>query len=111
MDILVYFKVETVTPDPRPYNQQRQLFAPLEGCDKVAVSIEVNPKNFVNVSDWYEKRLLWELDQGEKPTEPTEYVFTPLGWSRVMEQLEEPYTSSVESDTEVAHLFEDEEDF
>ena len=108
MKKLVRFVVDTVTPDPRAYNQQRQIFTPVN--IRVAVSIEVNPENFVNVSDWYEKHLLWELGQGEKPTEldENELIFTPLGWSRVMEKLEEPYNSSGESD-QVRHLFEDEE--
>jgi len=108
MEKLVLINVETVTGDPRQYNQQRQIFSPVS-CT-IGVSIEVNPENFVNISDWYEKHLLWELGQGEKPTEldENELVFTPLGWSRVMEKLEEPYNSSGESD-QVRHLFEDEE--
>jgi len=93
MEVLIYFEVQTVTPDPRQYNQQRQVYQPVVGCNRVAVPLELNPENFVNVSDWQEKHLLWELgtEGAEKPEILAELICTPLGWSRVMEQLENPY--------------------
>lgn len=109
MDTLIYFSVETVTPDPRQYNQQRQIYSPLKGNNKVAVSLEVNPENFVNVSDWYEKYLLWELgEESEKPELPEELICSPLGWFRVMEKLESPYISPVEDSQLAKNLFEGE---
>lgn len=105
MNTLVRFHVQSVTPDPRPYMQQRQLYVPVPGFDVVGVVIEVNPKNFVLPEKWFEQMTLWELGQGEKPTENFELIFTPAGWAYVMSQLEEPYTSR--SSSEAESFFED----
>jgi hypothetical protein len=84
----VLFNVEQVTPDPREYNQQRQLFKP-SAC-AIVVELEITKENFYLPKKYFEKLKLWELGQGDKPE--TEHLnFTPLGWKRVIDLLEEPY--------------------
>jgi hypothetical protein len=100
MKTLIYkvsLVVETVTGDPREYNQQRQVYKPFGVC--IVVELEINQENFVLAPKFFEQLKLAELGQGEWPKVPEGLDFTPLGWSRVMEKLEAPYVSVKPSET------------
>lgn len=97
----VRFEVEKVTPDPRQYNQQRQVYAPV--CSVIEVALEINKENFVLPAKFAQDLILFELGELKKLEVP-DLSFTPLGWKRVMDLLEEPY-----KDNEDETLWEDEE--
>ena len=95
MSALIYkqlFEIEQITPDPRQYNQQRQIYRPQNAV--VAVELEINKENFYIPKELFEQFTLAELGQGDWPKVPEHLDYTPLGWARVMEQLEEPYRQS-----------------
>ena len=83
------FEVAQVTPDPRQYNQQRQIFKCVDAL--IVVELDINKENFYLPNNFFENLKLAELGQGDWPDVPSHLFFTPLGWSRIMEQLEAPY--------------------
>lgn len=94
MKTLMYKQIFTIgqsNPDPTAYNQQRQIWYPENA--QVSIELEVTKENFILDSKFFEEIKLAELGQGDWPKVPELLTYTPLGWSKVMEQLEAPYKS------------------
>lgn len=100
------FGVQQVTPDCRPYMQQRQLYIPSTNAE-IVTELEVTKENFALTPAEFEAIKLWELGQGDAP-KLKNLRYTPLGWSRIMAQLESPYQEG-ESDLDVWADDDDEE--
>ena len=106
--ITLYFKWNTSTPDPRQFNQQRQVMYPFTNdCDDylastvIAIQIPLKGEFVYNAASI----LTAQLSDGEKGPDP---ILTPAGMFLAISLLEAPFAKVGEAKEEKKKALDDE---
>ena len=93
--VSIHMEWEKCSADPKEFNQQMQIFSPVDVT--IVVELDIIRENIANYDDYgqyIEKALLWEIGQEDNEPvfpEDAQPFLTPLGANRVKDLVQKAF--------------------